>query len=214
MVRHARNALMELAQAHDEVAAFKAGMRGHVRIGSKGTSATNLVPEAIAALKREHPEVVVRVDMDFSEMLVRGLQEGEFDIAIARLHNARELSELRYEPIEEAKHVIACRPGHALLSDVPVTWASLLAQTWVLPPQGNVLRDKLTLLLLEENLPLPRRIVETSYLPIIVKLLKTSDMIAPLAQESVQFYPFDRRAFDARDAAAASPRTIRNHHAS
>lgn len=56
------------------------------------------------------------------------------------------------------------------------------------PPQGTVLRDKLTLLLLEENLPLPRRIVETSYLPIIVKLLKMSDMIRPLAQESVQFY--------------------------
>lgn len=188
MVQHARNALMELAQAYDEMAAFKAGLRGHVRIGTEGTSATNLVPEAIAALKRDHPEVVVRVDMDFSEMLVRRLQEGELDIAIARLHNARELSELRYEPIEEAKHVIACRPGHPLLTNAPASWQSFLSQTWVLPPQGNVLRDKLTLLLLEENLPLPKRIVETSYLPIIVNLLKTSDMISPLAQETVQFY--------------------------
>lgn len=188
MVQHARNALMELAHAHDEISAFKAGLRGHVRIGTEGTSATNLVPQAIAALKRDHPEVVVRVDMDFSEMLVRRLQAGELDIAVARLHNAQELSELRYEPIEEAAHVIASRAGHPLFSDAPVDWKTLLEQTWILPPQGNVLRDKLTLLLLEENLPLPRRIVETSYLPIIISLLKTSDMIAPLAKETVQFY--------------------------
>lgn len=188
MIHHARNALMELSHAHDEISAFKAGLRGQVRIGTEGTSATNLVPQAIAALKHDHPELVVRVDMDFSETLVRRLQAGELDMAIARLHNARELTELCYEPIEEAPHAIVARSEHPLHSRSPVTWQNLIAQNWVLPPQGNVLRDKLTLLLLEENLPLPKRIVETSYLPIIISLLRNSDMIAPLAKETVDFY--------------------------
>lgn len=188
MIEHARNALMELAHAHDEIFAFKAGLRGRVRIGTEGTSATHLVPQAIAALKRDHPEVVVSVDMDFSEVLVRRLQAGDLDIAVARLHNASGLKELQYEPIEEAPHAIIARAGHPLSKHTETTWEDLLSQTWVLPPQGNVLRDKLTILLLEKSLPLPKQIVETSYLPIIVSLLRTTDMIAPLARESVNAF--------------------------
>lgn len=189
MVEHARKALMELSHAHDEIFAFQSGLRGRVRLGTEGTSATNLVPEAIALLKQAHPRVVVSVEMDFSEALVRRLQAGDLDIVVARLHNAQELKELVYEPIEETPHVIVARAGHPLLQlGHPVGWEELLAQSWILPPQGNVLRDKLTLLLLEQNVPLPKQVVESSYLPIIINLLRTTNMITPLAPESVESF--------------------------
>jgi len=57
-----------------------------------------------------------------------------------------------------------------------------------LPPQGNVMRNCLTLLSLELHLAFPKQVVETASLPVITSLLQMSDMVAPLPKEVVRPY--------------------------
>ena len=51
LLRHARNALSELHEAQEEIANLKSGSTGHASIGTVVTSATSLVPMAVAELK-------------------------------------------------------------------------------------------------------------------------------------------------------------------
>jgi DNA-binding transcriptional LysR family regulator len=188
LVRHARGALAELRQAHEELAAARSGLTGEVSIGTTVTSATNLVPIAITAVKKEFPRIRVHIDLDFSEALVRRLLEREFDIVIARLHHSPGAEELDFETLAEESHGIAARLDHPLARRRGLALRDLVRQTWVMPPPGNVMRDRLTQLFLEKRLDLPHQVVETAALPIITSLLRMSEMVAPLPMDVVRPY--------------------------
>jgi len=188
LIRHAHSMLAELKHAFEEVTALKSGLSGQTAIGTVITSATNLVPHAVAELKKRFPQVLVNIEMDFSETLIRHLQEGKLDMVIARIHNPRDLAELHFEPLGEAPHAMVARTGHPLARKRKLSWNDLAAHTWIVPPQGNVMRDQLMLLFLEHGLQMPRQLVETASPHIIISLLEISDMIAPLPKEVVQPY--------------------------
>jgi DNA-binding transcriptional LysR family regulator len=188
LVRHARGALAELRQAHEELAAARSGLTGEVTIGTVVTSATNLVPMAVVSLKQKFPRINVNIELDFSEALVRQLLERRFDMAIARIHHLQRFEELHFEAFTVEPHGVVARAGHPLARKRGLALCDLVDQTWVLPPEGNVLRDRLTELFVEQRLELPHRVVETSAFPLITSLLQMSDMVAPLATEVVRPY--------------------------
>ena len=188
LVRHARGALAELRQAHEELAAARSGLTGEVSIGTTVTSATNLVPTAVTAVKKAFPRIRVNIDLDFSEALVRRLLDREFDIVIARLHHSPGAEELDFETLAEEPHGIAARVDHSLARKRGLALRDLVDQTWIMPPPGNVMRDRLTQLFLQKRLDLPHRVVETAALPIITSLLRMSEMVAPLPTDVVRPY--------------------------
>lgn len=188
LVRHARGALAELRLAHEELAAARSGLTGEVFIGTVVTASTDLVPAAVAALKRDFPRIRVNIELDFSEALVAKLQDRKYDMVIARLHNSAGLDALEFEALAETPHGMVARAGHPLVHQRGLTLRDLVQQTWILPPPGNVLRDSLSELFLHKRVDLPQSVVETAALPIITNLLRMSDMVAPLGTELVRPY--------------------------
>lgn len=188
LVRHARTAITELRHAQDEIAALRSGLSGQVAIGTEATAATTLVPRAVVLLQQRFPQVSVSIEHAFSEALVGMLQTGKLDIAIARIQNVKERAELHYEPLEEAPHVMVARVKHPLTGRRDLTLRDLVSQTWVVPPQGNVMRSYLTLLFLEQHLPFPNQVIETASLRVIVSLLRMSDMVTPMPQAVARAY--------------------------
>src|SRR5690606_11237677 len=65
-IRRARSAWLEIGRAQEEIAALRDGRMGQASIGAVVNPGTNLVPAAVAAIKREHPDILVRVEMDYS----------------------------------------------------------------------------------------------------------------------------------------------------
>lgn len=188
LVRHARSVLAELKQTHDELEAARDGLSGEVRIGTAITSATTLVPEAVIALNQKSPKVRVRIELGFSEDLVRRLLARHIDIVIARLHTSQASSDLSFEPIVEDAHDVVVRAGHPLAGQKKLKLADTADYTWVLPPAGNVMRDRLSTEFLKAGLDPPDNVIETPSLPVIVSLLRGSDMLAPLATEVIRPY--------------------------
>jgi DNA-binding transcriptional LysR family regulator len=80
------------------------------------------------------------------------------------------------------------RVGHPLSKRNTLSLKELSEQGWILPPQGSILRDRLTALFLAQGLEQPSETVETSALPVIAKLLTVSDMVVALPLELVQPY--------------------------
>lgn len=185
VIRRARNALTELAQAREEVQALRSGLAGHVALGTVITSARELVPQAVARLKRAFPRIVVTIDVDFSEILIDRMLAGKLDLVIARIHNLPHMAALAYEGLIENPHSVFARAGHPLAGRKGIRLADLARQGWVLPPPGNVLRDRLSVIFSEHGLVLPQQDVETASLPVITSLLAMSDMVSVLADEVV-----------------------------
>jgi DNA-binding transcriptional LysR family regulator len=188
LVRHARLALSEISLAHEEIAALKAGLSGKAAIGTVVNPGTNLVPMAVARVKQQHPNILISVDIDFSKPLVERLLQGHLDMLVARVLDSRGAESLSFEPLADERLAVIARRHHPLAGKPDLQLEDLVPQPWILPAAGSLVRDKLVSVFLQRGLALPNNIVETSSLPVITSLLRTTNMIAPLPEECVQPY--------------------------
>jgi len=188
MIRRARAALSEIGRAHDEITALRSGRTGQASIGTVVNPGTTLVPQAIAEVKRDFPDILIKVEMDYSRPLVAKLLDGQLDIVVGRIMDPEGSAELDFEPLADEPHAVIVRADHPLASQARVTHADLGDHGWIMPPEASVLRSRLNAVFLEHGLPLPQDIVETSSLPLTIHLLRHSDLLTALPVESVGPY--------------------------
>jgi DNA-binding transcriptional LysR family regulator len=186
LVRHARAILAEIEQVQEEIASLKCGLSGQASVGAVTTPGTSLVPLAVGLLKQKHPGLMVSIDVDHSRPLVERLLGGHIDMVVARLLDSRGAGELQFEPLGEEFHAVIAGGGHPLAGARGIRLQDLLGQTWVLPPPGSVLRERLATVFLQQGLSMPANVVQTQSLPAILGLLRTSDAVVPLPRETLQ----------------------------
>ncbi len=174
LIRRAGAALAEMDAAHQEVMELLSGLRGRVDVGTVLTPSTSLVPEAVNLLKARHARVHVSITVDTSKILVQRLRGGELDVVVGRILDTDAAAELNFEPITDEPH--------------DLTLAELSQHGWILPPNGSILRDRLTAQFLSLGLEPPAETIETMALPVIAHLLTGSDMLVALPVELVQPY--------------------------
>ena len=188
LIRRARAALSEIGRAHDEIAAMRSGRMGQAAIGTVVNPGTTLVPQAIAAVKRDFPDILIRVEMDYSRPLVAKLLDGQLDIVIGRILGPEGAGDLEFEPLADEPHAVIVRAGHPLTQRGGVTHADLIEYGWIMPPAASVLRTRLDSMFLQHGLAPPQNIIETASLPVIIHLLRHSDLLTALPAESVAPY--------------------------
>ncbi|RXD61984.1 galactose-binding protein, partial [Xanthomonas perforans] len=179
-IRRARAAMSEIGRAQEEIAALRAGRMGQASIGTVVNPGTNLVPQAIAEVKREFPDILVRVEMDYSRPLVAKLLDGQLDIVIGRILGPEGVGELEFEPLADEPHSVIARAGHPLASRAGLQHADLVRHGWILPPADSVLRARLDSMFMEHGVQTPTNAIETSSLPVTSTLLRGTDMLTAL----------------------------------
>jgi DNA-binding transcriptional LysR family regulator len=121
----------ELASAQLAVAA--AGLRARLRIGAFPTALAGLVPEAIARVRRTHPDVRVIVDEGSSEQLADAVRRGDLDLAVGFQDHALARSEppgLQRRDLFRERFLIALSPDHRLAGRKRVSLADLRDEDW------------------------------------------------------------------------------------
>ncbi len=188
LIRRAGAALSEMDAAYQEVMELLAGLSGRVALGTVMTPSTGLVPEALKLLKSRHSRVHVAVSVDTSKVLTERLRGGELDIVIGRILDSKAAAELNFEPLTDEPHSLIARAGHPLIQRHDLQLKDLVHEGWILPPNGSILRDRLTALFLSQGLDMPDETVETLALSVVTNLLTGSDMIVALPEELVRPY--------------------------
>jgi DNA-binding transcriptional LysR family regulator len=188
LIRRARTALLEIGRAQEEIAALRDGRMGQASIGTVVNPGTNLVPQAVAAVKRDHPDILVRIEMDYSRPLVAKLLDGQLDLVIGRIMDPSDSADLVFEPLADEPHSVVVRSGHPLDGRALVRHAELDPYGWILPPPDSVLRARLETMFLEHGLLGSRNTIETSSLPVVINLLRVSDLLTALPVEAVAPY--------------------------
>ena len=188
MIRHARMALANLNQAHDEISALKRGHYGQVGIGAITSPGLSLLPAAVALVKQEHPSLRISLDIETSPVLLERLEQGKLDIVVGRLYEEHDKENLRYESLTEELVCAMTRPGHPLSSMTGLTLRDVVSASWIVPPAGSVLRHRFDLMFQQDGLAPPLHTVETSALLFITRMLQQSDMIAVVAEDVARYY--------------------------
>jgi DNA-binding transcriptional LysR family regulator len=188
MIRHARAALNSLNQANDELQAAKSGQFGQVTLGAITAPGVVLLPPVIAAIKREHPNLRVTIQIESSNVLLEQLYRGTLDVMIGRLSEEHDTDDLRYETIADEQVCAVARPGHPLFALDQLQLKSLLDYCWIVPPVGSVMRHRFDLMFQELDLPQLANRVETSSQLFLTKMMQDSDMVSIMATDVAQYY--------------------------
>lgn len=186
LVRHARTILSEISLAQEEIAAMKDGLAGQVSVGTVLSPGTTLVPRAIDAVKRARPALVINVELDYSKPLVKKLLQGDLDLVIGRVMDSEGAQQLAFEPLADEQHALVARSDHPLTRRRAVSLVDATTYGWILPGPGSLARDRLGDTFSQQGLPLPTNLVQTTSLPVVMNLLRVSDMVAAIPYAAVQ----------------------------
>lgn len=186
LIRRAGVALAEMDAAHFEISTLLSGIGGRVAIGSVLTPATNILMQAIKLFKARSQKASLVVDFSTSKSMVERLLDGQLDMVLGRILDTSTVPLLNFEPITDEVHHLIVRATHPLVGRADLQLAELVEQSWIVPPAGSILRDRLTALFLSEGLDPPVETVETLSVPLVVSLVTNTDMLVALPKELVQ----------------------------
>ncbi|GAA4330298.1 LysR family transcriptional regulator [Pigmentiphaga soli] len=185
MIRHARALLSDLDAARDEIDALAGGSAGTVAVGTMTSTASELVPRAVASLLARSPDVRVSLVEGAHDMLMGALQRGELDLVLGRVMGGAAMDELELEVLYEDKFLVVCGPQHPLAKKRKIRLADLTGQRWILPPATAPLRQRLDILFMEQAGDKPRNAVESVSLLSNLSLLQKSPALAVMPADLV-----------------------------
>src|SRR5664280_2842012 len=82
LATHAQALTTLLSRASDDVRLKKLGLEGLLAVGASPLACAELVPRAVARLKRESPDILVQIYERPDDQLIEGLRAGEIDLSL------------------------------------------------------------------------------------------------------------------------------------
>jgi DNA-binding transcriptional LysR family regulator len=186
LARRARNILDELADAADEVDRLRLGRGGVVRIGAVTGGAVGYVVPAIRRLKDRAPEAEVHVEVATSEELIAGLLSLRHDMVLCRVPLRTPPDGLALLPAKGERVLIVANAAHPAASRTSLRLPDLAASDWVMQAPGAPIRRAVEEAFLREGAALPRNVINTASLLMVIALLQQPDVVTPVSQEVAQ----------------------------
>ena len=196
MIHYAKQLLKTLDNAFEEVSAIRQGLKGSVRIGTVLTPCTDLIPETLAKISTNYPNLDISVKTGSSDDLLQMLNNGEIDLSISRHNNDYNKQGFIYEPIYRTtdplypEPVMVCAGVNNPLvkKKITLSLANLANYDWVLPPNKSVMRDEFEAMFHKSGVQPPKQIITAENLLIITNLLEKSQIITLLPSAVMEHY--------------------------
>lgn len=182
-LRHARVILSGFESLETEMRELNRGTGGEVRVGTVTGPAVGCVVPAVRAVKAASPDIRITVEVGPSTQLVRGLQDGILDFAVARLPPGVASAEFELHPARTEIAAFLVRRAHPLAERPRVPLADLLEYQWVIQEPGSPIRQAVEAAFLAEGLPVPANVTNSSSLLVALAMVANDDVIAPMSQE-------------------------------
>lgn len=138
VLRHTEDVFAQLERADAELTGYLAGETGEVRIGAFSTAVPVLVVPAVAALRRSHPGIEVRIRETEAAESYELLSAGVVDLALSLAAHAPGAGDPRFTRVTllEDPLDIALPPGHPLAAARSLRLADLAGERWIYGGSG------------------------------------------------------------------------------
>ncbi|THD80555.1 MAG: LysR family transcriptional regulator [Phenylobacterium sp.] len=103
------------------------GETGRLRIGVGPVPRLAILPRLIQQMSERYPELRLETEQDRAQALLRGVEEGRYDVAFVTFEATEPFGDLIRVKVVEDDHVAVARPGHPALAEPrPLTARQLL----------------------------------------------------------------------------------------
>jgi LysR family transcriptional regulator, regulator for genes of the gallate degradation pathway len=184
-VRAFRLARAELVAGLSEVAALRGRETGRITVGAMPLSRARLLPAAVTAFHRAHPQVEIRIVEGSHAELIEPLRDGEIDLLIGALRDPAPGEDVAQLPLFDDRPVVIARAGHPLAKASNLTPARLAAYPWTISAPGTPLRLLWERMFVRAGIPLPPVPVECGSVITIRQMLLDSDFLTLLSPDQV-----------------------------
>ena len=174
-------AMAELAAARDELAALSGREVGRIAIGAMPLSRARVLPAAVAAFNRRHPDFDIRIVEGSHAELLDPLRDGSIDVTVGALRGGDAGPDVVERALFEDRPTIVARAGHPFAGQRPNP-AALSAYSWIISAPGTPLRALWEALF--DGAP-PRVPVECGSVITIREILRASDFLTLLSPDQV-----------------------------
>jgi DNA-binding transcriptional LysR family regulator len=121
----------ELRYARDDVKAIEGGSVGEIRVSASPTVAMGLLPRAVTAFQRTHPQVSFQVLEGVYPDILPAVRTGDLDFAICLVPEAPRDEALNFVSLVKDRVVPAVRADHPVLARRKLRLADLLDLDWI-----------------------------------------------------------------------------------
>lgn len=171
----------ELRHAQDEIRMIDGSMVGDISVGMSPAIAFQILPDAIMRLKRNRPEIRLRLGQALYPDFLDDVRTGKFDFFVGIIPDhptnldmkGLDINVIASEPLQPV-----VREGHPLASKKKLTLRELAEWEWISFGQREDQRRFFQDHFLDGNLSPPRSTIETDSNNLVRALLERSDYIA------------------------------------
>jgi DNA-binding transcriptional LysR family regulator len=178
LLRHVKVIETQLSDARSEVMGIAGGKLGHARIGAGPSWLSRHLPESIARVMQQNPNLRFTVDTGFPDRLIGRLRMGELDVVVGALPDNRIDPDLRFMRLSSDVIRVVGRREHPLARKRDRSLVDYAAQRWILPGRQELVRQRLQRVFMLANLAEPLPAVETDSLSLMLATLRLSDCLA------------------------------------
>lgn len=178
LLRHVKVIETQLSDARSEVMGIAHGKLGHARIGAGPSWLSRHLPESIARVMQQNPNIRFTVDTGFPDRLIGRLRMGELDVVVGALPDNRIDPDLRFTRLSSDVIRVVGRKEHPLARKRDRSLADYAAQRWILPGRQELVRQRLQHVFILANLTEPLLAVETDSLSLMLATLRMTDCLA------------------------------------
>jgi DNA-binding transcriptional LysR family regulator len=167
-----------LSRASADVELKKLGLEGSLVVGVSPIACVDIVPDAVARLKREIPGAAVYIYERPDDQLLANLRTGEIDVMISPTGLATDLPDIEREVLlRDIFGVILC-PGHRLADRKRLSLAQLRGEQWVMPNAHTTMSRQIEALFAAENEPWPTHCTITNSVTALKSLVMRSNVVS------------------------------------
>lgn len=189
LVRFAEAALSGLDRCAEDLMARQIGGYGYLAIGTIMGAAPGLVMDAVAEIKRLHPQLRIRIMGDTSDQVIQQLEQGRIDLAIARCSTAADNQHYEFEQLGNERLLLVVRRGHELAGRRRLELGELVNDwPWILQPETSPARIALNRSLQRQRITPPADIIECSSVYSMQQLIQQTDAIMLLSETALRDY--------------------------
>ena len=130
LLDYARQILASIGDARRCVDELKGKIAGDVAVGAIPTIAPYVLPELVVTFQNHYPDVTLHIVEDATERIVRRIETGELDVALAS--TCQKSPTLRIEHLGNEPLLALVPEGHPLAKQTVITFDDLKSQRFLL----------------------------------------------------------------------------------
>ena len=130
LLEYARQILASIGDARRSVDELKGKIAGEVAVGAIPTIAPYVLPELVVTFQNHYPDVTLHIVEDATERIVRRIETGELDVALAS--TCQKSPTLRIEHLGNEPLLALVPEGHPLAKQTVITFDDLKSQRFLL----------------------------------------------------------------------------------